>query len=169
MNKFFYNKIIVIGCSGSGKSTFSKKLAKITGLPLYYLDLLYWNEDCTHISRAEFLEKQKEIFRTDMWIIDGNFRNTLEYRIKEAELIFFFDLPTEVCINGVLTRGNREDMPCDLPADDELIGFIRKYNVDCKPMIYELSNKYPNKKIITFHTHKEVDEYIYNLHNELNH
>lgn len=36
-----YKKIIVLGCSGSGKSTFSKKLSKKTGLPLYYLDMLY--------------------------------------------------------------------------------------------------------------------------------
>ncbi|CRH92083.1 topology modulation protein [Chlamydia trachomatis] len=33
-------RIIVIGCPGSGKSTFSRKLAVITNLPLVYLDQL---------------------------------------------------------------------------------------------------------------------------------
>ena len=40
-------KIIVIGCPGSGKSHFSRKLAALTGLPLYHLDMIYsllvWN------------------------------------------------------------------------------------------------------------------------------
>lgn len=33
-------RILVIGCPGSGKSYFSKKLAKKTGLPLCHLDML---------------------------------------------------------------------------------------------------------------------------------
>ena len=32
------NKIIVLGCPGSGKSTFSKKLHELTQLPLIHLD-----------------------------------------------------------------------------------------------------------------------------------
>lgn len=47
-------KIIVIGCPGSGKSTFSKKLHAITGLPLFHLDNINWNSDKSHISREEF-------------------------------------------------------------------------------------------------------------------
>ena len=31
------HKIIVLGCSGSGKSTFSRKLQEVTGLPLVHL------------------------------------------------------------------------------------------------------------------------------------
>ena len=34
-------KVIVIGCPGSGKSTFSRALHERTGLPLYHLDLLF--------------------------------------------------------------------------------------------------------------------------------
>ena len=33
------NKVIVIGCPGSGKSTFSRALHELTDLPLYHLDL----------------------------------------------------------------------------------------------------------------------------------
>ena len=40
-------KVIVIGCPGSGKSTFSKKLNEITNIPLYHLDLMFWNNDKT--------------------------------------------------------------------------------------------------------------------------
>ena len=50
-------KIIVIGCPGSGKSTFSQKLNKVINIPLFHLDMLYHNEDGTHISKEELEEK----------------------------------------------------------------------------------------------------------------
>lgn len=159
---FKYKKIAIIGCCGAGKSVFSRKLATATGLPLYHLDLIYWREDCTHIARTEFLLRQKKIIDQDCWIIDGNFRNTLEYRIKEAELIFFFDLPTEVCLKGAMNRGKRPDMPCILPADDELKNFIVNYNKTVKPIVFALFDKFPDKKVITFHSHQDADEYINN-------
>ena len=160
---FEYKKIAVIGCCGAGKSVFSRKLASVTGLPLYHLDTMYWREDCTHIDRTEFMEKQNDVINTEKWILDGNYRNTLENRIKAAELIFFFDLPTEICLNGALTRGEREDMPCVLPPNDELKEFIVNYNKTTKPIVLELFNKYPDKMIITFHSHKDVDSYIRSL------
>ncbi|MBD5492577.1 MAG: hypothetical protein HDR16_10845 [Lachnospiraceae bacterium] len=40
-------KAIVIGCLGSGKSTFSKESHNATGLPLYHLDMMKWNADGT--------------------------------------------------------------------------------------------------------------------------
>lgn len=42
-------KAIVIGCPGSGKSTFAKKLSKYTKTPLCYLDQLNWNADKTAV------------------------------------------------------------------------------------------------------------------------
>lgn len=47
-------RVIVIGCPGSGKTTFAEKLNKITGLPLFYLDAIWHKPDKTHIPREEF-------------------------------------------------------------------------------------------------------------------
>lgn len=44
------NKVIVLGCSGSGKSTFAIKLREKTGLPLFHLDNIWWKSDRTHIT-----------------------------------------------------------------------------------------------------------------------
>ncbi|MGN0533611.1 MAG: adenylate kinase [Eubacterium sp.] len=160
MTNFSHKKIIVIGCPGAGKSTFSRKLHNVTGIELFHLDAIYWNEDCTHISRQRLIKKQKEIFKKESFIIDGNFRRTLELRISQADIIFFFDLPTEICIQGAKNReGNRPEMPCQLPSNDELIDFIRNFNSEVKPKILELFDKY-NSNVITFHSHKEADDYI---------
>ncbi len=158
-----YKRIIVIGCPGSGKSTFSRKLGEITKIPLYHLDAIYWNKDCSHISRAKLINEQRKILKNDRFIIDGNFKSTLEIRVKKADLVFFFDLPTDTCIYGATHRkGNRPEMPCELPANDELIDFITSFNTDIKPMIDNLLKKY-NSNVITFHSHNEADEYLNNI------
>ena len=58
-------KIIIIGCPGSGKTTFAEKLQRATNLPLYYLDAIWHKSDRTHISREEYDKKLAEIFETE--------------------------------------------------------------------------------------------------------
>ena len=98
------NKVIVIGCPGSGKSTFSRALHELTGLPLYHLDLLNWNSDKTTVDKKVFIEKLKNVIAQDSWIIDGNYGSTIELRLKECDTVFFLDYPVDVCIDGVKSR-----------------------------------------------------------------
>lgn len=53
-------------------------------------------------------------------------------------------------------------MPCQLPDNEELVEFIKSFNAEVKPKILELFEKY-NSNVITFHSHKEADDYIENL------
>ena len=48
-------KVIVIGCPGSGKTTFAEKLNKKTGLPLYYLDAI-WHKPDKRVYREKLAE-----------------------------------------------------------------------------------------------------------------
>ena len=161
---FNYKKIIVIGCSGGGKSTFSKQLAEITGIPLYHLDNIYWQPDASNLERPEFIKRQKEIMKTDCWIIDGNYGGTIKYRLKKCELVYFFDIAPEICIEGVLNRDkDRTDIACELEPDDELLNFIKNYRVKSKPKLIRLLKKHPKTKVVTFTERKEADEYLYEL------
>ena len=76
------NKIIILGCCGSGKSTLSRKLSDRTGLPLYHLDMIWWRPDETHIPREEFDRKLGEILAGERWIVEGDYRRTYEPRIR---------------------------------------------------------------------------------------
>lgn len=82
-------KIIVIGCPGSGKSTFSKALHNITNIPLYHLDMMYWNTDRTTVEQSVFLNRLSNILNKSQWIIDGNYQSTLELRIKVCDTVVF--------------------------------------------------------------------------------
>lgn len=155
-------KVIVIGCPGSGKSTFSRKLKNITGLPLCHLDMLYWNEDKTTVSREIFSERLKEVLCSPQWIIDGNYLNSMEWRISECDTVFFLDYSTDICIKGIRERMGkpRSDMPwTEQNFDDEFIEFIKSFNFDVRPKIIDLLNKYSYKNIIIFNSREESEAY----------
>ena len=137
-------KVIVLGCPGSGKTTFSKRLAEKLGLPLYHLDAVWHKPDKTHITREEFDSRIQEIFATDSWIIDGNYNRTIEIRLAACDTVFLFDLPTEVCLEGAISRVGRDrtDMPWKEKELDR--GFkeqIESFAEKSLPTIYDLIEK----------------------------
>lgn len=158
------NKIIVIGCSGSGKSIFSTRLANILQLPLYHLDNIYWKPNWVPTPRNEFITIQHKIMSEGKWIIDGNYSSTLEIRFLQADVVFFLDLPIEVCLESALKRigTKRNDLPSYLDEieDPTFIEHINNFNNNGKLKIQSMFNKYPNKKIITFTSRDEVNEYL---------
>ena len=157
-------KIIVIGCPGSGKTTFAEKLRDQTGLELFYLDAIWHKPDRTHISRAEFDVRLAEILALDSYIIDGNYSRTLETRISACDTVFLFDLPTELCIEGAISRlGNkRPDMPwIDTELDSGLKKEIEEFRQKNLPTIYELIDKYKDgKTVVIFKSREETDEFL---------
>ncbi len=106
-------KILVIGCPGSGKSTFARHLRDITGLPLYYLDMIWHKADKSNITESEFDCKLSRILSKDKWIIDGNYKRTLKARLEKCDMVLWLDYPTELCLQSVKSRIGkpREDMP----------------------------------------------------------
>ena len=160
------NRIIVLGNSGSGKSTFAKKLHEYTDLPLYHLDNIWWKEDKTNITIDEFDKKLSEILKGDKWIIDGNYSRTYEVRIKACDTIIFLDYSTEVCLKGIKDRVGtmRTDIPwIEESLDFELEEMVKNFRNGKRNVLLELLEKYPNKKLIKFYTREQADEWLNDL------
>ena len=157
-------KVIIIGCPGSGKTTFAEKLCKKTGIPLYHLDAIWHKPDRTHISREDFDARMSEIFSENEWIIDGNYSRTIEERIKACHTVFLFDLPTEVCLQGAVERlgKGRYDMPwTDSELDPKFKSEIEGFATEMLPFIYNLLDKYgQNKKIVIFKSREEAANFL---------
>lgn len=159
-------KIIVIGCPGSGKSTFSIALHDRTGIPLFHLDMLKWNADRTTVSREVFMERLQRVLKLDEWIIDGNYSSTMELRMQACDTVFFLDYPLEVCVSGIEERRGkpRPDMPwVETEEDAEFMEFIRNYNMQSRPEVLELLEKYADKNIVTFKSRSEAEEFLCKL------
>lgn len=160
-------KVIIIGCPGSGKSTFGRELTLITKLPLYHLDMMFWNEDRTTVSKEVFIKRLEEAMSKPKWIIDGNYGSSMEMRLKECDTVFFLDYPTKVCIEGINERKGkpRSDMPWveNDTEDEEFIAFINNYNKESRPKVIKLLEKYSSKNIKVFHSRKESEEYLSTL------
>ena len=160
---FPYKRVAVIGCPGGGKSTFSRRLRDLTGLPLYHLDALYWRPDRTTLPGEEFYPLQRGIIEKGSWIIDGNYQSTMEWRISACDLVVFLDFSTEVCLEGVRTRRGqvRSDMPwVEDREDQEFLAFIKAFQAESRPNILALLEKHPDKTVMIFRTREEADEYL---------
>jgi len=157
-------KAIVIGCPGSGKSTFARRLRDKTGLPLYYLDMIWHKPDKTTVSRDEFDASLGEILSRDCWIIDGNYARTLERRLQNCDTVFLFELSAEECLEGVKSRIGkpREEMPwTETELDPEFASQIRSFSEDTLPKVHELLKKYGDgRKIHVFRSHADAETYL---------
>ena len=156
-------KVIVIGCPGSGKSTFSRALHNKIGIPLYYLDMMYWNADKTTVEKSVFLGRLSDVLEKDEWIIDGNYGSTMELRMASCDTVIFLDYPLDVCLDGIKERRGkpRDDMPwIETEEDAEFIEFVKSYNERQKNQVLELLEKYSDKNIIVFNTRAQADDFL---------
>ena len=107
------NKVAVFGNAGGGKSTLARRLAEITGLPLYVLDIVqfrdgrYWpdEKDGGQCSPEEYLTLHADIIGRDRWIIDGygSVASAWE-RFAVADTLVYVDLPILAHYAGVTRR-----------------------------------------------------------------
>ena len=164
-------KVIVIGCPGSGKSTLSRELHNKTGIPLYHLDMLYWNEDKTTVEKQVFLERLLAVMGKESWIIDGNYASTMDIRMEKCDTVVFLDYPQDVCLDGVKARHGkpRSDMPWVEVGeyDEEFIAFIKDYTVQSRPKVMELLEKYSDKDIYIFKNRKEAERFLREINNKM--
>lgn len=160
-------RVIVIGNSGAGKSTFARALRDATGLPLFYLDRIWHRADKTTVTREEFDLRLGELLAGDRWIIDGGYARTLERRLAVCDTVFFLDYPLEVCLAGVEARRNhpREDMPwIETEEDPEFTAWIKEFDQKRLPEIEALLDRYrEGREIIRFRSREEGEKYLARL------
>lgn len=90
-------KVAVFGNAGGGKSTLSKRLSELTGLPLHPLDKIKYQSGGIEVSAETYKQAHETILATDRWIIDGfGCMETVWLRLDAADSLVFIDLPLYV-------------------------------------------------------------------------
>ncbi|AOZ94083.1 DNA topology modulation protein [Paenibacillus crassostreae] len=158
-------RIMIIGSAGSGKSTFARKIADITKLPLIYLDAYYWKAGWVATSNDDWEVFQQGIVLDNEWIIDGNYNRTLDIRMARADTIIFFDLSPWVTMYRVIKRRiqfhgrTRPDLNegCPEALDWEFIRLVWNFRKLKRPAILEKLKIFErDKNIIILRSLREV-------------
>jgi GTPase SAR1 family protein len=88
------NKICIIGCSSSGKSTLAHHLAGKLAIPAYHLDFFahYPNTKWQRRPNQDLITAHTKVLHTDKWIIEGNYSICMPERFAKATTIIWLDL-----------------------------------------------------------------------------
>jgi len=113
------NRIAIIGISASGKSVLGRELSDKSGLPLVYMDQLFWKGNWEEVPEREYLKKHQEIIEQDKWIIEGYIEESMAERLRRADLIIYLDYPGWLCALRLIRRwfGHRREARPELPKE----------------------------------------------------
>jgi len=164
-------KILVIGSSGAGKSTFSRRLGEKTSLKVIHLDVLHWLPDWTEPPKDEWKKTVETALKGDAWIIDGNYSGTMEMRLKSCDTVIFLDFPRVLCVYRILKRvafyhkSTRPDVAegCDERFDWTFVKWVWNYPTRTKPKVEALLKSVQDEKtVIRLKSRKEVEDFFAN-------
>lgn len=165
-------RVLVIGCPGSGKSTFSSKFSKESNIPVIHLDSFYWKPGWVSCTDQEFDEILRDLLLQETYIMDGNYSRTLEFRTFFADTVFFFDYSRYLCLYRVIKRRilnhgkTREYMgkDCVETIDYKFIKSVWNFKKNQRMQIMNALDKYKgNKDIVIFRKQKEVNNFLKNF------
>ena len=97
-------RVTIVGCGGSGKSYVARELGRLLDLPVIHMDAVYFDDQWNPLPMERFEAAQREFVAAPRWVVDGNYNSTLQVRLEAADTVVFMDLPTRVCLWGILSR-----------------------------------------------------------------
>lgn len=162
-------RVLVVGCGGAGKSTFSRRLASLTGLPRIELDYAYWRPGWTESSNDEWLAKVAELCAEPSWILDGNYSGSMHIRLPRADTVIWLDYPRHICMRRVLGRvahdyGRvRNGLPegCPEHLSLEFLRYIWNYKAKSRPrLIGKLEQFGSHAKLHTLRSDRDAERLL---------
>ena len=165
------NRVIVVGSGGSGKSTFSRELGRVTGIPVIHLDREYWRPGWEETPKDEWKARVADMLEGERWIMDGNFGGTREMRMQAADTIIFLDLPRRVCLYRILKRTlkyygrSRPDMAegCLERLDLEFVMWVWNYKHRSRKRLLAELEGLEEKSVMILRNQRQVSDFLANL------
>lgn len=164
-------RIMIIGCPGSGKSRLALELREKLGIPVVHLDQLWHKQGWSHITREDFDSRLAMAMNMDRWIIDGNYSRTIPQRLAQCDTIIYLDYDRWECLLGVFQRifqyrGKvRPDMADGCPErfDWEFIKFVWNFNKNNRVMNYTYLAQAKHAEQIVLKNRREVKAFLNGL------
>ena len=164
-------RVLVMGCSGAGKSTFAQRLADKTGLPFVSIDKIFWQPGWREPEGEEFSARMTSEAGKPAWVIDGNYltRGAAELRRARADTIFFFDLPRPVCMAAIIWRSAttygrvRPEMAVGCPEkfDPVFWRYVWTFRTAQRPrLLAYFAALRPDQRLVTFETRGQANDFL---------
>lgn len=155
-------RVLVLGSPGSGKTCFAGELARLTGLPHFNMDDLYWRAGWRRPDPEVFCRELDEVLARPRFILDGNYLRDLPQRMPHADAVVLLDMPTWVCLRAVAWRelrryaGHRASLPLrvrDDPAyrprlalDFRFASLVLHFRRRTWPQVHDLVERTPGRR-----------------------
>ncbi|MFP3882123.1 MAG: AAA family ATPase [Actinomycetota bacterium] len=99
-------RVVVLGSSGSGKTTVARALATRLDAPYLEMDAVFHARGWADTAHEEFLPTLEEFTSKDRWIVDGNYTShgPREVVWPRADTIVWLDLPKRTAMARVVRR-----------------------------------------------------------------
>lgn len=165
-------RVLIIGSSGAGKSTFARRLGLISGLKVIHLDRLHWRPNWAEPSKEEWKRIVADALKGDSWIMDGNYGGTMKMRLAACDTVIFLDMPRWLCVYRVIRRSTiyrkaaRPDMAdgCEERFDWDFVKWVWQYPTRSKPRVESLLSAVPSStKVIRLSSKVQVEQFLSNI------
>lgn len=84
-------RIVVVGATGSGKTTLAACLAALAGAKLIELDALHWEPNWTKAPPPVFTQRIEGAINCDAWVADGNYAAVRHLLWSRADMLVWLD------------------------------------------------------------------------------
>ena len=161
-------RILVLGSSGSGKTTFARSVGDQLGLEVIHLDSHYWRPNWVEPSQDTWEQTLVSLLKKENWVMDGNYTSSLPLRLSYADTVIFLDFGRLHCLWRVVGRyrrykgGNRPELPpgCNEKIDRDFIKWIWDYPRRSRSRIMAVLADSDVKNQIFLKGPKEVGVYL---------
>lgn len=98
-------RIMVVGCSGGGKTTLSQKLARNFGLRYISMDRdVFWLPGWQARPREEQRQRIATIITEERWLMDGSNPSSFDIRLPRSHIVLWVRMPRWLCLWGAVSR-----------------------------------------------------------------
>ncbi|AYG59076.1 AAA family ATPase [Rhizobium jaguaris] len=166
-------RILIIGCSGTGKSTLARSIASLRGLTYVSMDRdIFWLPGWKHRPRPEAIALIKQAVAGPRWIMDGNSPGTLPLRLPHTDIVIWRRPPRHVALRGVISRWlryrgrSRPEMAAGCPErlTSTFLRYIWTFEREEVPQFMEMLALHGRQvPVLTLKSYREGDELLARL------